>query len=286
MVFFINPILGPGNELEYAKIPDSSYYDTNLIVNLEQFHDNYLERSFSLRDTFITDKDSGMFYFPEQKLYCTREKLDAVNYYKLKIVNTATGKLIESGTMLVDDFTLLFPNLLSEITIVPGRGSEVKWISASGGKRYQLTMKIQYFEYEIGQVIGVEKFLEWVPFKNFKSKDNLGGTDISYFIPGNEFYSFLGNHLESDPNLVRVIGKCKFTFLVGSDDLDKYLELSQVSGSNIQAVPLYSNIINGIGLFASRHSVLFDSLQFSQTTRDSLKTNAHTKDLGFLKDVQ
>ena len=124
-------------------------------------------------------------------------------------------------------------------------------------------------------------YLDWTTFSEVKSLTDKGNQTMIYSIPGEEFYRFLSLNLLPDPDITRSVGLCKFTFLVGSDDLDTYLSVSLSSNSIIQSKPAFSNIDNGIGLLASRHTVSFDSLWFADITKDSLKTNRFTKDLGF-----
>ena len=273
--------LGPGDELEYARIPDSNNYAIPLQVKLEEYSGTSLLRSVSLRDTMITNKDSGMFYFPVQKLYFTKENLNAADHYQLSILNTQTNKVIAAQTDLVGEFAMQKPDYFYGVNLVPGKSCMVQWQSAAGGKRYQLTMRIQYSEYRYGDSAKTIHYLNWTPFTEVKSITDKGNQTMIYNIPGEEFYRFLSLNLAADPDITRSLGLCKFTFLVGSEALDTYLSVTVVSNTIIVSKPPFSNIDNGIGLFASRHTVSFDSLWFSDITKDSLKTNRYTKDLGF-----
>jgi hypothetical protein len=59
------------------------------------------------------------------------------------------------------------------------------------------------------------------------------------------------------------------------------MEVTEPSLSLVQERPSYTNITNGIGLFSARFMKVVDSLSISQITKDSLKINAHTRNLGF-----
>ena len=273
--------LGPGNELGYAQIYDSSNYKVKLQVKLNEFSGTSMIRSILLRDTMINNKDSGVFYFPVQKIYFTTEKLNATDYYKLSILDTATNKLIEAETNLIGEFNMEKPVLLPGVIFLPGKGSDVQWVSAAGGKRYQLTVRIHYSEFRKGDSAKTFHSLDWTPFKDIKSLTDKGGQTMLYSLPGDEFYLFLSLNLTPDPDIVRSLGLCDYIFMVGSDDLDNYMEVSEESNTIILSKPPFSNIVNGIGLFASRHVVAFDSLWFAEITKDSLKTNHYTKNLGF-----
>jgi hypothetical protein len=59
------------------------------------------------------------------------------------------------------------------------------------------------------------------------------------------------------------------------------MEVTEPSLSLVQEKPAFTNIVNGIGLFSSRYMKSSDSLDISQLTKDELKVNPHTRDLGF-----
>jgi hypothetical protein len=76
----------------------------------------------------------------------------------------------------------------------------------------------------------------------------------------------------------------EYIFSVASDDLNTYMEVTEPSNTVVQERPAFTNITNGIGLFASRYDNRKDNprlLQISQVTLDELKVNENTKDLGF-----
>jgi len=273
--------LGPGDALQYAKIPDSSNYSARLEVRLDEYSNNTFIKSLILNDTLITNKDSGIFYFPVQKVYSTKEKLDQAYQYRLWIRNTETGKLIQANTILVNNFVLEKPAMLPGVDFVPQQATDVQWISPVGGKRYQLTFRIHYSEYHYGDSAKTFHYLDWLTFTKVRSLDSKGGETMLFTLPGIDFYKYLGDNLSPNPDIVRSLGRCDLIFLTGSDDLDSYLEVSQQSNSIIEFKPPFSDIANGIGLYASRHVQAFDTLQFTDRTKDSLKINRYTKDLGF-----
>ena len=61
--------IGPGNALEIAQIPDSSYFD-DVELTVSEYVGGIFQRSWLLSDTIVTNKDvDGAFYAPEQKVY-------------------------------------------------------------------------------------------------------------------------------------------------------------------------------------------------------------------------
>lgn len=272
--------LGPGNELQYAKIPDSSNYQTSLEVKLNEYLGNSFVRSISLHDTQITNKDSGIFYFPVQKLYYTKSQIYQDYTYRLWIHNTLNGKIIQGSTGLVHMFDLNLPSTFPGVNILPGQITEVNWRSAIGGKRYQITVRIHYTEIKKENLFKSYHILDWTPYTDITSIDDKGGASMDYFLTGNDFYTYMGNNIPVDTSVERILGLCDFIFTVGSEDLDTYIQINETNPI-MEIKPTFSNITNGIGLFASRFVQKFENYQFTQATIDSVKTNKYTSKLGF-----
>jgi hypothetical protein len=72
-----------------------------------------------------------------------------------------------------------------------------------------------------------------------------------------------------------------YIFSVASDDLNTYMDVTEPSQSIIQERPSFSNIYNGIGLFASRYINEIDTLSLATSTLLELKTDTNTMNLGF-----
>jgi hypothetical protein len=272
--------LSPGNELQYAKISDSSNYQTNLDVKLNEYLGNSLIRSIILHDTLITNKDSGIFYFPVQKLYYTNSQIYQDYTYKLWIHNPLDGNIIQGNTGLVHTFDLNLPGTFPGVNILPGKFTEVNWTSAIGGKRYQITVRIHYIETKKENLAKSYHFLDWTPYADINSIDDKGGASMDYFLTGNDFYKYMGNNIPVDTTVERALGLCDFIFTVASEDLDSYMQISELTPI-LDIKPSFSNITNGIGLFASRFVQKFENYQFTQYTIDSVKTNQYTSKLGF-----
>jgi len=274
--------LGPGNALEFAQIPDSSNYLQPLEVTLNEYDGSKLLRILALHDTLIQNKDSGVFYFPVQKVYCTNAKLYDSMTYNLVIKNTVTQKVVQGNTSMVEKFDIDRPTIYTRANFQSGKNTEVKWTSAVGGKRYQLTIRIRYTEATTGNpASAVVKSLDWIALTDITSLDDKGGLDMDYEIPGDAFYMFMGSHIAVDATVSRVLRNCDFIFTVGSEDLNTYIEVNEPSMTIIQNKPTFSDITNGIGLFTSRVVEAVDTLRFSDYTIAEIKTNQYTKDLGF-----
>ncbi len=274
--------LGPGNALQYAQIPDSSNYHMKMNVSLEAWSGSNLVAIYPFDTTTINDKDSGVFYFPNQLLYVNDSILNPEYSYKLVIENPETQKLITAHSPLVKTFHVEKPFAFQSVSYDVGKNSKVEWISAEGGKRYQIIVRFYYQETSIPDPSqSYEKSIDWVIVPNKLSRTDEGGEDMEAAYSNDAFYSLLNANLEVNPDLERAARMVQYYFIVAANDLNTYIEVSQPSNSIIQEKPSFSNIDNGIGLFSARFVQMIDSIQLSQRTITEIRTNSLTKDLGF-----
>lgn len=278
--------LGPGDALQFAKIPDSSNYPEILEVKLDAYSGDILMSSTLCATKFITNKlpydDSiSFFYYPNQLMYYTVEKLNENYTYKLNIRNKNTGKIVTAETAIVNDFEILRPQ--AQASFPPGESFQVKWSPAQNGKRYQLMIRFFYNEYlKSDPKVKETKFADWIVFNNVKSPDNPSTQPFDLYFPGDAFYSFVGAKIDTNSAVTRAALYCDYIFSVAASDMNTYMEVTEPSLSLVQEKPTYTNITNGIGLFSSRfNKKQADTLRVSQITINELKVNIHTSDLGF-----
>lgn len=272
--------LGPGNALEYAKISDSSNFAAKLRVHLDEYNDDELVRSMLLDTTMIDNKDSGLFYFPEQLLYVAHTQLNPDYEYRLSIVDTVTGEEVSSSTVLVKGFSIKNPNALSKASFIQGSLTDVEWKSAENGRRYQLKIRFDYREYKTNDPSTmVKKSLTWLVFSDIKSTTLDGGEDLATSFYGDGFYYAVKANVPEDATLMRIPDSVEFIFTVASEELSNYIEVTDPSNTIVQEKPIYTNITNGIGLFSSRTDNTIANprkLCLSDRTRDSLEDGTIT----------
>ncbi|NCA75834.1 MAG: DUF4249 family protein [Alphaproteobacteria bacterium] len=273
--------LGPGDAMQFAKIPDSSNYPDKLEVRLDEYNGTTLVNSFLCDTVTIHNKQAGdsIFYYPDQLMYYTTAPLNENSLYKLFIKNKNTGKEVTAETELVGDFTIERPQIAS---FIPGYTFEVKWTPSKVGKRYQLVIRFWYQEAKKTDPANpVMKYIDWLVFNNVLAADNQM-TSFDYFFPGDAFYSVVGSKIKVDTSLAgRSAHHCDFIFTVAASALNTYMEVTEPSLSLVQERPAYSNINNGIGIFSARYIKSNNNMEISSPTKAELKVNQYTKDLGF-----
>ncbi len=274
--------LGEGNALQFAQVPDSSNYPDKLEVRLDEYSGTAFVRSYPCDTVTIHNKQKGdsVFYYPYQLMYFTTAKLNENSIYKLYIKNKLTGKEVTSQTGLLHNFEVLRPQVT--VSYPAGKTFEVKWKPSQNGKRYQLMIRFFYVEtLKSNPGISKMKSIDWLVFNNIKPIDMASTLPFDLYFPCDAFYSIVGAKIQPDTLVDRTANHCEYIFTVGATELDTYMEVTEPSLSLVQERPSYTNIINGIGLFSSRFMKAVDSLGISQITKDELKRNSYTSDLGF-----
>ena len=267
--------LGPGNALLFALNPDSNNYARKLNVTLSGRKNSVELPQITLDTLTIHNKLAGdsIFYFPNQLLYYTTSQIDPAGTYTLVIErNTDT---VSSTSKVVQSFSILQPtNRFNFASSVP---TQIRWSSAVNGRRYELVVRFNYRELQPGNPDTLYKTLVWNMGMKKSTTLNGGETlEVSYI--GDDFYTRLGQELETILNVKRWAGKVDLFISAGADELSTFIDVSEPSNSIVQEVPNYSNINNGYGIFSSRINI---SRQYPLTVQSELKL-VENYDWGFV----
>ena len=275
--------LGNGNALIMAQNPDSSSYNNNLEVWVEEWKNNSQSSSWNLDTTTVYDKEPGVFYSPRQVLYKFTAQLDTLDgntEYRLYIRNKQTGKVISSKTPLVHNFSITKPSLYQPAVFHSLNSIQVKWATAQNGKLYQADIRFNYWEKDITTGDSLKKSLDWNI--GVVKADGAVGTEMITNYYGNSFFKYLGDKIPHSNNIIRYVAvpNVEFIFYVAADDLCTYMEVNAPSTGINQEKPEYTNISNGIGIFSSRF-MISRKLAMHPISLDSLRDGCYTKGLNF-----
>jgi len=248
---------GPGNALIMAQNPDSSNYPYKLDAKLIGIKNGNEQDPIQLDTMTIYSKNEGdsVFYYPKQLMYYTTENMDVDAVYSL-IVNTKENEITSEAPM-IGGFGLSYP--YNTIDFVNDHA--IKWNSVKNGKRYEVTTIFHYQEYLPGtydDTLNLSIEIESIYANPVKVSNDLeGGEALELRYAGDKFFAELDSELEKIANIQRWSGMVDVVISAGSEVLHYYIEINNsVEGSLLQELPQYTNIHNGTGIFASRHSVV------------------------------
>lgn len=252
-----------------AKNPDSSNYSKGVLdVQLLGYKGNDTLERYSLYDTVFTDKSSnGEFYAPNQVVYKTSNiKLRRNITYQVKVRNKQTKNLVTGKAFPIDSVRLSSP------FNKPVVGFKSKFIDPKF-ETSETQVRISTPNTNVGLVNMDLVFFFEEKFKDGSSKlDSVvwnnavsiqpAGSGLAYpagNITGsyidNEFYENFASALRNrppNPDLeTRTLKNFALRLVLGSIELSDYSLVNNSFSVITQTKPIYSNINNGLGLFAS-----------------------------------
>jgi hypothetical protein len=261
--------IGPGNAYEIAQIADSNYF-TNVNAKIEEVINNNVLRTWTLRDTILTTKNTnGLFYAPENKVYYFDTKssplLENASYRLTVDINE--GKLTVQGeTRLVSDFAPLIgstgtslSNNNATLRFAKDPGELIStsiWCQAGSAAFGNVSLDIEIAEYR-----GADSTHIHVPWD--VNETTVANGRITALALGQTFYNLVKNKLTNDNTIdKRNFEGFRITFTGGADDLYKYILVNKPTTSLTQSKPTFTNLTvtegySVVGLFSARHTVSF-----------------------------
>jgi len=287
------------NAFDIAGIADSLYHEDLQSVDLLEFNDDTRIRTIPMQrvlaGNFQLEKnleEGDIFANKPYYLYHTDSILDNKYNYQLKI-ETGRDNTVTANTSLIGDFEVLNPKTRTEINLA-SKNPFVRWRKAPNSTLYGLRLVFYYSEITPNEPT-LNKKLSWdlissarVPGDNLITydfdiiTDNLNTLTNEY---RNAFFKHLANNIEPASFTNRTIDSVQYEFSFGSEDILKYNQVIAAQQQSVvgggQAINPYSNVENGLGLLASRTTVVINRLTLDSETRDSLSCSPLVRDLNF-----
>lgn len=279
-----------GNVLQTAQIPDSLRYDpADLIVNIQGVNpDNgNLDAPITFQHVPGAVKDSGVFAQEGFMLYKSNAQLNELHKYNLKITNTKLNKQITSETGLVyTTASNLFINPAAGSVIfnsLSGQGYNIRWRTAVNGRIYQPEIVFRWTEVDLQTNIQKPDSAVWKLVPQVSANDEIGA-EMLLNLPQNSFFIFLEENVPVKPGVKRIIGTLTFNMYVGTEELNTYINVNKPSIGLIQEKPVYTNVVNGLGLFAGRSKFSRVNVPLAESQKDTLILSPHTDQLNFRRN--
>jgi hypothetical protein len=288
---------GSNNSLLVAQIEDSNYF-ASAVITIEEWVPNPVNnistkyRTWTLRDTLLTNKVDGAFYSPNQKVYyfktepyttssnapsetetnLTKSLKDYSSViYKLKASINGGDIVVTSETKLVTGLSIASPSNNGNYSFVKTVSGVKQYnsttISAVNGNAKVIDARLQFFFKEYFNGVPVEKSFTW-KIGEFNGTQ-IQGNNSSFTAGGETFYNLVKQNCTNDATIT----KREFTFMRlivtgGSEDLSKYILVNQPSSSLAQNKPTFTNLTRAdggpvIGLFSSRITAKQDKLKYN-----------------------
>jgi len=273
--------------LELAQINDSIYHQYPLDVKFEVLNNQggiveNIQLELVNADTLAIMKDEGDFSSTPYLLYSTDATLQSDKDIRLVIDGTKQGR-VSATTSLINNFEVFKPAASSidfptRINFNSVYG--LTWNNPESAALYDLFIRVFYSEEINSEVTNLS--LDWPIFNSIEPSSNISN---NYDITENSFQGFLFNNIDENAFADRKIDSLQFHFFVGTDAIRLYNEAfvaqqSTINGGGSSSNP-YSNIDNGLGLFASRFDEVVEYVLITNQTADSLVCHPLTQNLNF-----
>lgn len=282
-----------GNAQVAAGVADSVFYTDSITVKMIGYTASGIRKdSFFLYkvdgNLLGLPKDSGLFASSPNILYAFNATLDANKSYRLEITRNGnslarTSDDLNKNIFLIDHLRVGNPYSAAKFQLRNTNPSEMNWASQQNAGIYDLTVRFYYREYSTAtNALLLDTYLD-VPFFTSTLSDYVSGGTIKADFNADILLNALAKHLAPSPTVYRQFVKMDFTFAAGGNDLALFVKSKQgQSGiTSGEALPAYSNIVNGAGILSSRVYTTVDSVLLAPLALDTLACSEISRALRF-----
>lgn len=258
--------------LTLAKDPANLYFD-NASVSL--IGPDGAETPLSKVDAGLEGypREDGVFANAPNYLY--KVKTDSWNptaglKYTLKIVPSPDGASHEATTTLLDDTQIILPSPERKLSLQSSRGFQVKYDNNTASI-FDVDLNLTVRESDKGEVV-------------YRIKVARGTDSRDLAIDSDDVYNQIASTLPVREGVSRTLVAATVSVYAAGPELLSYLSVASANLgiTSSQAIPTYTNIENGVGVFSSRTvATVGEWADFSSSTLDSLIDGRFTKKLNF-----
>ena len=273
--------------LTLAQDPDVLYYDD---INVELIRESN-GTAFTLDRVDISqlgiERDTGIFATNPNIAYgieAAELNLQEEETYRLNIRLPSSEEILTTATTpIVSDLRLNRPIPGAQkppLRILEDDEITILWGADETARLFDVTMLIHYEEFEPNNANTlVNRTLEWPIATSLEGVDGPNRVEPD----GIEFFEFLSVNIPQNPAVQRVLRSIDIRIDAGGEDLFNYINVGQANTgiTSAQVIPNFTNLSNGLGLFASRNTLLEEGFVIDSQTRDRLRESEVTRDLNF-----
>ena len=278
--------------LQMAANPDSMYYHETLNVKIDGYdiYGNLKDRNEVFKlvngDTLkpALTKAPGIFASSPNLFYILKKKLNANYTYYLTVTKADGSILTTSSTNLVGSSTMLVSSPLSLLY----RGDYNPKVQAAfnGGANAvycDVTLRFRYSEKDLTTSVLMHRYLDLPLFTHLAINPLTLVPEPQPTFDGRALYEFLAQEIPVNSNMQRTFEGIDFLIFGVNQNSVNYVNVqnAQAGITSGTAQLDYSNIKNGMGIFASRATKIFPNYALEAKTLDSLKMGRYTYNLGF-----
>jgi len=267
-----------------ASDPDSIYYPAGalLVTLLDSNRQELFIAEEVDGDSLGLMKEDGIFARHPNRLYRISAPLNDSSLYILRVDERASGRIVEARARLLGPFKVLVP---APGHLVNWLGDDKEFVTFSWQNEENagiFDMRIRFFYSEFtlsGDTI--KKSIEWKIFTN-RLETNPNLQLVRYDFRAVAFYQNLAARIPFDSTVIRHADSISFELTAGGIELARMISNQKVRDGLLSgyALPVYSNISGGFGIFSSRYQLDIPS-KIGPVTLDSISRGRFTRHLNF-----
>ena len=269
---------------DLAKIADSLYY-SNITVTLVRVSNN--ERFVLMRVNGNTEgyvRDAGVFATAPNYLYKIKNANLAMQpdeQWRILIQRNGDTKILaQATTKVIGDYKIFAPQAGASLFLTYDNTFNVRIETTELTAKFYDVKVIMNYDEVIGSVRTAKK-AEWL----LASGSPRRATDIQTNFTRNakDFYASLVNNIPINANATRYFKDFDIEVTAGGQELIDFVNvgIANIGITGSQAIPTYTNVENGLGLFTSRNKTMIKGIKLNDQSTDLLKTGELTKNLNF-----
>ncbi|MEQ8909870.1 MAG: hypothetical protein RIC95_11790 [Vicingaceae bacterium] len=275
------------NALQLAQDPDQLFY-SDITVRLVDLSNNQADTL----NTVQKPKEEGIFTTEKNIVYFTTNPIFAGRGYRLEVVKS-DGQITSGRTIALDTVQIQNPNLNpasinKSVSLTRNNGQTIKpdaKLTFRHSERIaEFKVDLIFFYTEVFPNGAEEVKYVRVPISTVVNRD-LREEEVTVEFNADKFYQAIANSIDpNNQNPKEIDGNSNLIFdIYAADvDFDFYREINGPLDGIAQVRPEYTNIENGIGLFASRSHV-FAYSNLRDESRERIRTiDPRTSNLNFV----
>ncbi|MDA3820157.1 MAG: hypothetical protein PF590_06850 [Candidatus Delongbacteria bacterium] len=252
--------LGDASAINMAQESDSLFYD-DAEVYINQIINGQISKRLNFVAVDTIPKPEGLFANDRNSIYVYEGKIQALNNsgnpytYELHVNIPSANKHCTSAIELISGARIVDPSSIREIALNSYDIGSVnaKYETGENGRIYQMVFRFYYLEVtNEGDTIK-----DCPPIEIYWPVTIVvgAGSQIGLEFPVEKFYDILLDSIQENENLTRLVRYPKsvsFTLHAADENFQIYSSLSEPAAGVVQEKPFFTNINNGVGLFAAR----------------------------------
>lgn len=292
MIKITKAFLGDGDNLVYAQVPDSNYFDqvAATITEINPLGDE-TGRSWDLQDSVVTGKSTdGIFYAPDQKVYFFFEKeLDSENTYRIDADINEGAHSFTAETQLIDGFGVptTITNDAFKVRFAKNNVDEDKdyltWV-------FDLSSGLENAgEIEVAYTFHWTEYYKDGTTESFSAKKfeySEADVDRPIRVNGIGFFNWISETIPDDFENIdyRKSDGFDLHISIAHTNLTQYMSVAEPVTGIAQVQPVYTNVEGGYGLFSSRLLYTLPDLPIDEATIKELASGTRTITKQFCSD--